>query len=212
MKKGICLWVLVAAITAAAQQDGVSSSNAPPARKTEKTGKRPPRRAEMETRYLNRILNQLNISKKDKARIRKLQREHRKAMAAAWRKLQAARRELLRLERENAPDEAIDKAIQKVVEAQAEQLRLTVYNRRKLRRILGEEKYEQFMQRARVLLHYRKQGRGAAFRPPLPARRRPPHRPPRRPLPPERPPGPPSGTPPVPPEETPGDVPPPPAP
>ncbi|HSR88440.1 MAG TPA: hypothetical protein VLL07_05760, partial [Pontiella sp.] len=77
-----------------------------------------------------------------------------------------ARSTLSTLQDESAPMEEIDAAIQKVADAQAEQLRLIAHNRREMEKILGKDKNERFMQNARK--QFRRHGRHPGH--PLPPR------------------------------------------
>ncbi len=88
-------------------------------------------------------------------------------MKANWERLKAARNDLSRLQDESAPMQEIDAAIQKVADAQAEQLRIFARNRREMELILGKDKNDIFMQNARKQFrrHGRRPGPGM---PPMP--------------------------------------------
>jgi len=106
---------------------------------------------------MEKALNELGITEEQRTKILFLQQEHMEKMKANWQQLNAARNDLSRLQDESAPMEDIDAAIQRVADAQAEQLRIFAHNRREMEMILGKEKNDLFMQNARQ--QFRRHGR-----------------------------------------------------
>jgi len=101
------------------------------------------------TRVMERILIEIGVEKEVRMQLRDLQIEHRKKMKDCQERLMVARKNLSDLEKENANDKQINKAIRKITKTQEEQLRLIVFNRRAMKSLLGNEKYEEFIKRAR---------------------------------------------------------------
>lgn len=125
------------------------------------------KRKERRLKLMEQSLDQIGLDQKERERVMELQKQHRKKMRASMERINAARDQLTLLQNEGAGEEAIDKAIDAVSAAQTEQLRILVRNRMEMERILGREKYAQFMERARM--QYRKHGRrGGAGVPPRP--------------------------------------------
>lgn len=106
-----------------------------------------------QVKLMEKALKEIGVTEEQKARIFVLQEEHMGKMKANWLRLKTARKDLSRLQQEGAPMEEIEMAIQKVVDAQAEQLRLIAYNRREMETILGKEKNDRFMKNARKQFH-----------------------------------------------------------
>ena len=100
-------------------------------------------------KLMNETLSKIGVSKEDQKKIRKMQGKYRKRMFANREKMGKARKELVQLQKQKASDAEIELAIQKVTKAFGEKLRLIVKNRRDMEKILGEEKYRQFMKLAR---------------------------------------------------------------
>jgi hypothetical protein len=117
--------------------------------------------------FMERELRNIGITDEEKARVSELQQQHKQKMSANAERIAAAREALSRLMDEGASMEALEAAIDKIAAAQAEQLRILVYNRIEMERILGKEKYELFMNNARK--QFQKHGRrGGAPLPPRP--------------------------------------------
>ena len=106
---------------------------------------------------MEKALKEIGVTEEQRTRIFTLQEEHMEKMKANWQRLNEARKILSRLQNESASMEEIDAAIQKVADAQAEQLRLIAYNRREMETILGKEKNDRFMKNARK--QFRRHGR-----------------------------------------------------
>ena len=100
-------------------------------------------------KLINQVLNQIGVSKEDQKKIHAIQAKYRKQMLANREKMSQARRELAQLQKQNASPAEIELAIQKVTKLFGDQLRMIVKNRRAMEKILGEEKYHQFMKQAR---------------------------------------------------------------
>ncbi len=116
---------------------------------------------------MEKELKKIGITQKEKTQITELQKMYREKMMANERQTEILREKLSTLLNEGAPMETLEAAIQKVSAAQTEQLRILVRNRIEMERILGKEKYRQFMNNAR--LQYKKHGRrGGAGLPPMP--------------------------------------------
>jgi hypothetical protein len=101
------------------------------------------------SRAMERILIEIGVEKEVRLQLRDLQTEHRKRVKDCQERLMEARKNLSDLEKENASDKQINKAIRKITKIQEEQLRMVVFNRRAMKSLLGEEKYEEFIKKAR---------------------------------------------------------------
>ena len=106
---------------------------------------------------MEKALKEIGVTEEQQVRIFTLQEEHMVKMKVSWQQLKAARNDLSRVQDESAPMEEIDAAIQKVADAQAEQLKLIARNRREMEIILGKEKNDRFMKNARK--QFRRHGR-----------------------------------------------------
>ena len=115
---------------------------------------------------MERELNRIGVTEEEKAQIIELQKKYKELMEANAQRMAMAREKLSKLQDEGAPMEVLEIAIQDVSAAQTEQLRILVRNRMEMERILGKEKYAQFMQNART--QYKKHGHRGG--PPLPPR------------------------------------------
>ncbi len=160
--KIIMLAVLTLALPVIAQEDAVDNKTAPDAKPTaEAVRDTAPDRGEefraRQVKLMEKALNELGITEEQRIKILDLQAEHMEKMKANWQQLNAARKDLSRLQDERAPMEDIDAAIQRVADAQAEQLRIFAHNRREMEMILGKEKNDLFMQNARK--QFRRHGR-----------------------------------------------------
>jgi hypothetical protein len=128
---------------------------------TQESGESAPDRGEefraRQVKLMEKALKEIGVTEEQQTRIFALQEEHMEMMKASWMRLKTARNDLSRLQDESASLEEIDAAIQKVVGAQAEQLRLIAHNRREMETILGKEKNDLFMKNARK--QFRRHGR-----------------------------------------------------
>lgn len=120
--------------------------------------------------FMERALKKIGVTEQEKAQIIELQKMHKEKMMANEQRTAKLRERLSALLDDGAPTEVLEAAIQEVSAAQTEQLRILVGNRIEMERILGKEKYKQFMQNARK--QFQKHGRrgGAGF-PPMPGQR-----------------------------------------
>jgi len=131
------------------------------------------RRAEHQQRRLQlmeRELKRIGVTKEEKAQIKGLQKTHKEKMDANAHRIALTREKLSKLLDDGAPMDVLEMAIQDVSVAQTEQLRILVSNRIEMERILGKEKYAQFMKNARTQFqkHGRRGGHGMPPRPGLP--------------------------------------------
>ena len=175
------------------QRRGDGSESAEKKRERPKRPKRPEwtkqqRKERMERKYqfMDKALSSIGISEEDRIKIRELQEGHRQKMKANMAHGIDAREKLSRLQNEGATEEEIEGAIQEVVDAFAEQLKILVRNRMEMEKILGKEKYARFMENARKQFHQhgRSGGSGMPPRPglpPIPGRGKNPNQPPPRP-------------------------------
>jgi hypothetical protein len=115
---------------------------------------------------MERELKRIGVTEQQKVQIKALQKLHREKMSANAQQIAKARKNLSGLLDEGASMEVLEAAIQDVAEAQADQLRILVQNRLEMERILGKEKNDEFMQKARA--QFEKHGRRGG--PPLPPR------------------------------------------
>lgn len=120
--------------------------------------------------FMSRILTKIGVSEEDKLKISKLQSEHRRKIEVSKKRMEAAHAKLAWIQETDATDVEIDAVIQEVADAQTEQLRILVYNRREMEKILGKENYAQLMEIARTQFHKRGHsgGHGLPPRPGLP--------------------------------------------
>ena len=162
-KQLIILLVSVMAIPVLAQQSG-----SPEAR--EQMGQKRRQHEQRKYQFMSRILTKIGVSDEDKLKISKLQSEHRRNIEVSKKRMEAAHAKLAWIQETDATDAEIDAAIQEVADAQTEQLRILVYNRREMEKILGKETYAQLMEIARTQFHKRGHGggRGLPPRPGLP--------------------------------------------
>ena len=127
----------------------------------QESGESAPNRGEgfraRQVKLMEKALKEIGVTEEQQTRIFALQEEHMQKMKTSWQLLKAARNDLSGLQGESASMDEIDAAIQKVVDAQAEQLRLIAHNRRDMVTILGKEKNNRFMKNARK--QFRRHGR-----------------------------------------------------
>lgn len=130
------------------------------------------RKEHMERRYqfMDKALSDIGVSDEDRIKIRELQATHRNEMKSAGERLKAAQVKLSKLLDNGSTDEEVDAAIKEISNAQTEQLKLIVSNRREMEKLLGREKYARFMENARKQYHKhdRRGGSGMPPRPGLP--------------------------------------------
>lgn len=128
------------------------------------------KRAEYQQRRLQlmeRELKRIGVTKDEKAQIKGLQKTHKEKMASNAQRIAMTREKLSKLLDDGASMDLLEIAIQEVSTAQTEQLRILVSNRIEMERILGKEKYAQFMKNART--QFKKHGRrGGHSLPPRP--------------------------------------------
>lgn len=106
---------------------------------------------------MERELNRIGVTEEQKAQINELQKAYGKKMSDNAKRVAMARKRLSKLLDEGASMEELEAAVAAVSSAQTEQLWILVKNRLELERILGKEKRDEFMQRARI--EYEKHGR-----------------------------------------------------
>ncbi|WP_372845473.1 hypothetical protein [Pontiella sp.] len=133
----------------------------------------PEQKAEREERRLQlmeKTLKEIGVSEEQKTQILELQKKLRNDMGAANLKADEARETLSKLEKSGAAEEVIYAAIDTISEVQSEQMKILAKNKMQLERILGKEKYKQFMNAARTQyqMHGRRGGAGMPTRPDLP--------------------------------------------
>jgi hypothetical protein len=133
----------------------------------------PEQKAEREERrfqLMEKTLKEIGVSEEQKIKILEVQKKLRKDMGAANLKADEARENLSKLEKYGANEAVIYAAIDSVSEAQSEQMKILAKNKMQLERILGKEKYKQFMNAARTQyqMHGRRGGSGMPTRPDLP--------------------------------------------
>ncbi len=154
--------VLALVLPLMAQEAENGQKAAPDAKPTAQESREsaPDRGEEFRTRQvklMEKALKEIGVTEEQRTRIFALQEEHMEKMKANWQRLNEARTHLARLQDESASMEEVDAAIQTVVDAQAEQLRLFAHNRREMEKILGKEKSDRFMKNARK--QFRRHGR-----------------------------------------------------
>lgn len=160
-KQLIILAVSALAVSAMAQHTNELSS--PQEQVERKHAKHQQRRLQLMERELKRI----GVTPEEKAQIKSLQKVHKEKMVVNTQQIAGSREKLSKLLDDGAPMDVLEAAIQDVSVAQTEQLRILVSNRIEMERILGKEKYAQFMKNARTQFH--KHGRrGGPGLPPRP--------------------------------------------
>ncbi len=118
-------------------------------------------------RLMEKALKEIGVTEEQRQKIMALQEVHMDKMKANWKRMNTARRELSRLQDEGAGMEEIDAAIKEVSDAQAEQLKILCTNRKEMETILGKEKNDLLMKKAREFFrkHGRRPGAGMPPRP-----------------------------------------------
>lgn len=114
-------------------------------------------RNERRLQLMEKTLEQIGITPEQRKQIIEMQVEHKKAMKRSYRAVNDERKKLSQLEESSASQEKIYAAIDAVSSAQAEQMKVLTRNRMEMERILGKEKFHEFMDVARK--QYRKHGR-----------------------------------------------------
>ncbi len=127
-------------------------------------------RMERKYQFMDKALSSIGVSEEDRIKLHELQEGHRQKMKENMARGIEAREKLSRLQDKGATEEEIDVAIQDVVDAFAEQLKILVRNRMEMEKILGKEKYARLMENARKQFHKhgRRGGSGMPPRPGLP--------------------------------------------
>lgn len=122
---------------------------------------------ERRVQMMEKALKDLGITKEQQQQITELQVQMKEQMRAAYMDIADKRKKLKELEGSGAPETEIFAAIDEVSEAQAEQMKILARSRIQMERILGKEKFEQFMDKARHKWkeHGRRGGQGM---PPIP--------------------------------------------
>jgi len=172
-KQWIVLCIAALAIPVLAQQTNDFQKGSPERKKhghSKMTEQQRKERTEKKYKFLDKSLTRMGVGEEDRIRIRDLQIEHRKKMRANMQRMNKARKTLSKLEDSGADEAEIEQAIQEIANAQAEQLRILVGNRKEMENILGEEKYAAFMESARAQYrkHDNRSGAGIPPRPGLP--------------------------------------------
>ncbi len=157
-KQLIILWVSAISIHVLAQE-----SDNPAAR--ERMEQRRRQHEQRKYQFMDRVLTKIRVSDEDRAKISKLQSEHRRKIKGSKKRMEMAHAKLAWIQETDATDAEIDVAIQEIADAQTEQLKILVYNRRQMEKILGKEKYAQLMEIARMQFHKRGYGGGHGLPP-----------------------------------------------
>ena len=169
------------------QRRGDGSESSEKKRERPKRPKRPEwtEQQRMDRKYqcMDKALSSIGVSEEDRIKLHELQEGHRQKMKANMARSHEAREKLSRLQDQDTTEEEIDAAIQDVVDAIAEQLKILVRNRMEMEKILGREKYARLMENARKQFHKhgRRGGSGMPPRPglpPIPGERKNPNLPP----------------------------------
>ncbi|WP_372798119.1 hypothetical protein [Pontiella sp.] len=109
-------------------------------------------REEMKERrlqMLEKTLKDIGVTEEQQQEIVALQAEMKEQMRAMYLLVEEKKKALNRLEDVGAPQDQIFAAIDEVTAAQAEQMKILARNRIQMERILGKEKFEMFMDKAR---------------------------------------------------------------
>lgn len=176
MKKKILLLILGScALSVFAQEEPANSDNAVQAIPVEVKKEAPPIPSEDQSRsfkkrhlkLMEKALNEIGVTEEQREKIFVLQDEHMEKMRESLIRLNKARCTLSDLQEKEASIEELETAIQELSNAQKEQLRILVMNRREMELILGKEKNDLLMQKAQEYFknHGRRPGEGMPPRP-----------------------------------------------
>lgn len=172
MKKKILLLVLIVCVfPVLAQETPANKDTTNTEAKVE-----PPKKEEVDQsrsfkkrhlKLMEKALNEIGVTEEQREKIFVLQDEHMEKMKENWIRLNKARCTLSDLQEKQAPIEELEAAIKEVSDAQTEQLRILVTNRREMELILGKEKNDLLMQKAQEYFknHGRRPGEGMPPRP-----------------------------------------------
>lgn len=116
-------------------------------------------------KLMERVLRELGISDEQRKQMFALQEDHMKKMTANTARLNTARMKLSQLQDSGATMDKLDIAIEEVSKAQTEQLQILVRNRLEMERILGKEKNDLMMQKAREFYQQYERRPGPAMLP-----------------------------------------------
>jgi hypothetical protein len=133
----------------------------------------PEQKAQMDERrvqLMEKTLEEIGVSDEQQAQIIALQANLKKQMRESAMVLDESRKLLSELEKSGAAEGEIYAAIDVVADAQAEQMKILARNRIQMERILGKEKFAQFMDSARSKWHEhgRRSGQGMPSEPGMP--------------------------------------------
>ena len=122
---------------------------------------------ERRLQFMKKSLKEIGVTEEQQIQISELQQSHQTMMQEISRKVGEARMKVSVLEESGATVAEIDSAVDELADAQSEQMKLLIKNRREMEKILGKEKNEQFMESARS--QFREHGRrGGSGLPPRP--------------------------------------------
>ncbi|MDF7807144.1 hypothetical protein P4E94_06830 [Pontiellaceae bacterium B12219] len=116
----------------------------------------PEQKAEMDERrvqLMEKTLAEIGVSEEQQAQIAELQANLKTQMRESSMLLDECRKNLSELEKIGAAEGEVYAAIDAVADAQAEQMKILARNRIQMERILGKEKFSQFMDCARSKWH-----------------------------------------------------------
>lgn len=104
---------------------------------------------ERRLQMMEKTLKELGVTEEQKQQITELQTQMKEQMRENYLKMEERKKKLKDLENSGAPETEIFAAIDAVAENQAEQMKILARNRIQMERILGKEKFNQFMDKAR---------------------------------------------------------------
>ncbi|MDZ8118572.1 Spy/CpxP family protein refolding chaperone [Pontiella agarivorans] len=104
---------------------------------------------ERRLQIMEKTLKELGVTEEQKLQITELQNQMKEQMRAAYLDIEEKKKNLKKMEEESAPQDEIFAAIDEVTDAQAEQMKILARNRIQMERILGKDKFMQFMDKAR---------------------------------------------------------------
>lgn len=173
MKKSAILFMVAAIATLSFGQNTneVVKSGGEGQKNQERSKWTPEQREAKEQRkiqFMNRVLTEIGVSEEDKLKISELQAEYRRKMKENAELIHAAREKLSQLQGTIATPVEIDAAIDEISAAQGAQLKILVHNQMEMEKILGKEKYANFMEKARKQFS-KHGGRGGPGHPPRPS-------------------------------------------
>jgi hypothetical protein len=119
--------------------------------------------------FMDKMLTDMNVDDATREQVKALQASYQKKIAEIGKRTGEARETIQRLEAEGASLEEIDKAIDVMVAAQAEMMRMMVRNRRSMENLIGKANYAAILEAARQQYREQRTDRRGPGLPPRPS-------------------------------------------